>query len=147
RSPLVTNCPDGMTEQRTEDQWDKQGKRREWTLTRKFEQEDIKHCNPCDDRDRGGIAGAPRLVEAGHQPERHRRNKANLRKRPHGIARFNFIASLDDPLEIDRVDDHEKAKQPDILKYLGPIDPKRRNFTVRRVLYEVDNGHVGPEDR
>src|SRR5437773_2216753 len=120
-----------MTNQRTEDQRDEQEKRRERTLAGIFDRKDIKHRDPCGDRDWSGITGAPGLVGAGQHTEGQRRDKAKLGKRPDGSAEFNFVTSLDDPFEVDRVDDQQNAKQTEVLEYLGTIDPKRRNFTVR----------------
>ena len=69
RTLMVKNCPSAMTEQRTEDQGDKQEKRRERALAGVFEREGIKHRNPRRDRDGSGIAGAPGLVGTGQHTE------------------------------------------------------------------------------
>src|SRR2546423_14200210 len=133
---LVTKCPNRMTKQRSEDQWDKEEKRRERTSAGVFEREDTKHHNPCSDRHWSGIAGPPRLVGAGQHTERQCRDETKLGKRPHKSAEFDLFGSFDDTFEVNRVDDHENAKQTEILEYLALIDPKRRNVAVCAVFYQ-----------
>ena len=135
-----------MTNERTEDQRDKQEKRRKRTLAGIFERKGAKHRNPCNNRNWSGITGAPGLVEPGQHGEGQCRDQAHLGKRPYGIAEFDFATSLDDTFEIDRVDDHQNAKQNGIQEYLVAGDPKCRHVTVCTVIYQASDSQAGSED-
>jgi hypothetical protein len=104
------------------------------------------HRNPCSETDWSGIARAPGLVGVGQNTEGQCRDKAQLDKRPHQIAEFNSVRCPDDELEVareaGRVDDHQNAKETEILEYLAPVDPK-----VSPDIFPVAYSQAGSEDR
>src|SRR2546427_12457797 len=70
-------CPNRMTNERTEDQRDKQEKCRKRTLAGIFERKDAKHRSPGNDRNCTGRTGAPRLVPPGQHTQRPRQDQAH----------------------------------------------------------------------